>query len=64
LKSNGILHAAQMHGYMRRVCYKSSLRIEQSAAKIEALLYVGGYGSALQRATHLLRYGHETMAED
>ncbi len=64
LKTYSILHAAQMHRYVRRIGNKASFSIEQRTAEVQPFLDVGGDGGALQGPAHLLRNGHEAVAKD
>ena len=64
LELDGILHASEMYGYVRCICYKIAIWIEESAGEVQPLLNIRACRSSLQRDAHLLCNCHEPVAEN
>ena len=57
-------HGAQVDGNVGRVGDQPARGVEDRAGVVEALLDVGRHRGVAKHRTHLLRHGHEAVAED
>ena len=64
LEGDCVLHAAQVHWYMRCVSDQSAIRVEQRTGEVKSLFDVCAGGCALQGRSHLLCDRHEAVAEN
>jgi len=62
--AHGLAHGAEVHGDMGGVGDQAACAVEDRAGVVEALLDVGRDRGVTQHGAHLLRDGHEAVAED